>query len=45
MVDDSRIERLQVAKQMSWIDGLTFCAALFFLVTLLVLRDKRNGKW
>jgi hypothetical protein len=45
VVDDSRIERLQVAEQMTWVDWITICAAIFFFVTLLVLRDKRNGKW
>ena len=45
MVDDSRVQRLQVAEQMTWFDWLTIFAMVVFVVTVMILRDKRNGKW
>jgi len=30
---------------MTFFDFLTICAIVFFVVTMMILRDKRNGKW
>jgi hypothetical protein len=45
MVDGSGVQRLQVAEQMTFFDFVTICAIVFFVVTVMILWDKRNGKW